>query len=312
MTQKQVDFQTLIEQEEIKQEPAECFPLQKTMDALNRDIFMDDKAIKNYYSSSTKVKARNFLTNVSYNRITAVDYRNSSFVMDCFTFLVLYLNPFYLERKFESSVEREFVNVLWAFLMPSNLYDFINENDNMTTLNKIKIKYVDVKKMMLQFLERDQTNANVLASYLEKNGILYQFLYGNLFPKCFSRIDDYGVKAKTLFNTYYQNFTLQKNVINWQNNNLTTIKEEKEQVVVVDTSPLNMTTLNDNNDDDDDKENKPPKATTTTAAAKPKTKKRKIDNAQTKAQKRELKKQKLLEQLNENTDKIKRLKQKIN
>ena len=313
MTQKQVDFQTLIEQEEIKQEPAaECFPLQKTMDALNRDIFMDDKAIKNYYSSSTKVKARNFLTNGSYNRITAVDYRNSSFVMDCFTFLVLYLNPFYLERKFESSVEREFVNVLWAFLMPSNLYDFINENDNMTTLNKIKIKYVDVKKMMLQFLERDQTNANVLASYLEKNGILYQFLYGNLFPKCFSRIDDYGVKAKTLFNTYYQNFTLQKNVINWQNNNLTTIKEEKEQVVVVDTSPLNMTTLNDNNDDDDDKENKPPKATTTTAAAKPKTKKRKIDNAQTKAQKRELKKQKLLEQLNENTDKIKRLKQKIN
>ena len=281
------------------------------MDALNRDIFMDDKAIKNYYSSSTKVKARNFLTNVSYNRITAVDYRNSSFVMDCFTFLVLYLNPFYLERKFESSVEREFVNVLWAFLMPSNLYDFINENDNMTTLNKIRIKYVDVKKIMLQFLERDQTNANVLASYLEKNGILYQFLYGNLFPKCFSRIDDYGVKAKTLFNTYYQNFTLQKNVINWQNNNLKMIKEEKEQVVVVDTSPLNMTTLNDNNDDDD-KENKPPKATTTTAAAKPKTKKRKIDNAQTKAQKRELKKQKLLEQLNENTDKIKRLKQKIN
>ena len=311
MTQKQVDFQTLIEQEEIKQEPT-SFPLQKTMDALNQDIFMDDKAIKNYYSSSTKVKARNFLTNVSYNRITAVDYKNNSFVMDCFTFLVLYLNPFYLERKFESSVEREFVNVLWAFLMPSNLYDFINENDNMTTLNKIKIKYVDVKKMMLQFLQCDQDNMNVLASYLEKNGILYQFLYGNLFPKCFSRIDDYGVKAKTLFNTYYQNFTLQKNVINWQNNNLTAIKEEKEQVVVVDTSPLNMTTLNDNNDDDDDddKENKPPK--TTTAAAKPKNKKRKIDNAQTKAQKRELKKQKLLEQLNENTDKMKRLKQKIN
>ena len=289
--------------------------MSQLQDALNQDIFIDDKAIENYYSSSsTKVKARNFLTNVSYNRITAVDYRNNNFVIDCFTFLVLYLNPFYLERKFESSVEREFVNVLWAFLMPSNLYDFINENDNMTTLNKIKIKYVDVKKMMLQFLQRDQDNMNVLASYLEKNGILYQFLYGNLFPRCFSRIDDYGIKAKTLFNTYYQNFTLQKNVINWQNNNLTMIKE-----VVVNTSPLNMTTLNDSNDDDDgddDKENKLPKATTTTtttaATAKPKTKKRKINNAEAKAQKRELKKQKLLEQLNENTNKMKKLKQKIN
>ena len=308
MTQKQVDFQTLIDleqksEEEIKQEPTETmpFPLEKTMsqlqDALNQDIFIDDKAIKNYYSSSsTKVKARNFLTNVSYNRITAVDYRNNNFVIDCFTFLVLYLNPFYLERKFESDVERDFINVLWTLLMPSNLYDFINENDNMTTLNKIKIKYVDVKKMMLQFLQRDQDNMNVLASYLEKNAILYQFLYGNLFPRCFSRIDDYGVKAKTLFNTYYQNFTLQKNVINWQNNNLTTIKE-----VVVNTSPLNMTTLQD---DDDDKQ---PKTT-----AKPKNKKRKINNAEAKAQNRELKKQKLLEQLNENTNKMKKLKQKIN
>ena len=278
--------------------------MSQLQDALNQDIFIDDKAIKNYYSSSTKVKARNFLTNVSYNRITAVDYRNNNFVIDCFTFLVLYLNPFYLERKFESSVEREFVNVLWAFLMPSNLYDFINENDNMTTLNKIKIKYVDVKKMMLQFLQRDQDNMNVLASYLEKNGILYQFLYGNLFPKCFSRIDDYSVKAKTLFNTYYQNFTLQKNVINWQNNNLTAIKEEQVVVVDNDKSPLNMTTLQDDDDDSDDKQ---PKTT-----AKPKSKKRKINNAEAKAQKRELKKQKLLEQLNENTNKMKKLKQKIN
>ena len=274
--------------------------MSQLQDELNRDIFIDDKAIKNY--SSTKIKARNFLTNVSYNRITTVDYKNKNFVIDCFTFLILYLNPFYLERKFESSTEREFVNVLWMFLMPSNLYNFINQNENMTTLNKIKIKYVDVKKMILEFLQYDQGNLKVLSDYLEKNGILYQFLYGNLFPKCFSRIDDYGIKAKTLFNTYYQNFTLQKNVINWQNNNLTAIKEEQVVVKNNDKSPLNMTTLQD--DDVDDKHQK--------TTAKPKSKKRKINNAEAKAQKRELKKQKLLEQLNENTDKMKKLKQKIN
>ena len=77
---------------------------------LNQDIFLDDKAIKKYNNS--KVKARNFLSNVSYNRITKLDYRNQNFVVDCFTFLILYLNPFYLERKFESNVEREFINVL--------------------------------------------------------------------------------------------------------------------------------------------------------------------------------------------------------
>ena len=315
MTQAQVDFQTLINLEEkrhlkeeiIEKQQSETvesipFPLEKTMsqlqDELNRDIFIDDKAIKNY--SSTKIKARNFLTNVSYNRITTVDYKNKNFVIDCFTFLILYLNPFYLERKFESSTEREFVNVLWMFLMPSNLYNFISQNENMTTLNKIKIKYLDVKKMILEFLQYDQGNLKVLSDYLEKNGILYQFLYGNLFPKCFSRINDYGVRAKTLFNTYYQNFTIQKNVINWQNNNNLTIKEEVKEVKEVkeveeiydNASPINMTTL--------DKENTIKKET--------KNRKRKINNTETKYQKRELKKQKLLQQLNENTEKIKKLK----
>ena len=315
MTQAQVDFQTLInleekrhlEEEIIEKQQSETvesipFPLEKTMsqlqDELNRDIFIDDKAIKNY--SSTKIKARNFLTNVSYNRITTVDYKNKNFVIDCFTFLILYLNPFYLERKFESSTEREFVNVLWMFLMPSNLCNFINQNENMTTLNKIKIKYVDVKKMILEFLQYDEGNLKVLSDYLEKNGILYQFLYGNLFPKCFSRINDYGVRAKTLFNTYYQNFMIQKNVINWQNNhnNLMikeeVVEEEKQTEKYDNASPLNMTTL--------DKEE----------TTKTKNKKRKNNNTETKYQKRELKKQKLLEQLNENTEKLKKLKKEIN
>ena len=210
---------------------------------LNQDIFSDDKAIKKGYSS-TKIKARNFLTNVSYNRIKTTDYKNKDFVIDCFTFLLLYLNPFYLERKFESEIEREFVNTLWTFLMPSNLYTYISQSENMKTLNKIKIKYQDVKDILLDFLKDESNNNdvgfNVLSSFLEKNAILYQFLYGNLFPKCFSRVNDYGIRAKTLFNTYYTNFNVQKKIIEWQNNNLK-IKEEDG-----DETPINMTTLLDN------------------------------------------------------------------
>ena len=272
---------------------------------LNQDIFLNDKAIKKYNNS--KVKARNFLSNVSYNRITKLDYKNENFVVDCFTFLILYLNPFYLERKFESNVEREFVNVLWLFLMPNNLYNYIHQNDNMTTLIKLKVKYPDAKKIILDFLKHDQGNLKVLSDYLEKNGILYQFLYGNLFPKCFCRVNDYGVKAKLLFNTYYQNFNVQKKVINWQNNILKEeeeekeekkeqkiqIKKEEEEEKYYNVSPI--TTLEDEN------------------VKQPKTKKKhKSINTETKEQKREEKKQKLLEQLKENTEKIKRLKNKYN
>ena len=272
------------------------------MKELNQNIFLGDKAIKSYNNS--KVKARNFLTNVSYNRITAADFKNKNFVIDCFTFMILYLNPFYLERKFETIIERDFVNVLWTFLMPSKLYNHITGNDNMKTLNRIKIKYQDAKNIIITFLFNDPTNINILSDFLEKNAILYQFLFGNLFPKCFCRINDYGINAKTLFNTYYHNFNVQKNIINWQN------KQEEEYNLE---SPINMTTLND----DENKENiKIKEETKTEEEEKEEQKKekkkvkRKIKNDEVKKQKREAKKQRLLEQLNENTEKLKKLKKK--
>ena len=305
MAQAAVDFQKLLSleqerhsQEEELKEPEEIetteisFPLEKTMKELNQNIFSDDNAIKSYNNS--KVKARNFLTNVSYNRITATDYKNKNFVIDCFTFMILYLNPFYLERKFESIIEREFVNVLWAFLMPNKLYVHITDNANMKTLNKIKIKYQDGKDIMIAFLFNDPTNINILSDFLERNAILYQFLFGNLFPKCFCRINDYGINAKTLFNTYYHNFNVQKNMINWA-------KEENLQ------SPIDMTTLND--DDDENKENIEIKKEEEEKKEKKKVK-RKIKNEEEKKEKREAKKQRLLEQLNENTEKLKKLKKK--
>ena len=266
------------------------------MKELNQNIFSDDKAIKSYNNS--KVKARNFLTNVSYNRITAADYKNKNFVVDCFTFMIIYLNPFYLERKFESMIEREFVNVLWAYLIPNQLYVHISGEANIKTLNKIKIKYQDAKDIMIAFLSKDPFNIDVLSDFLEKNAVLYQYLFGNLFPKCFCRINDYGINAKTLFNTYYQNFHVQKNMINWA----------KEQ-----DSPLNMTTLNEQADFNENKENveiKKENIEIKKEKEEEKKRKRKIKNEEIKKEKREAKKQRLLEQLNENTEKIKKLKKK--
>ena len=263
------------------------------MKELNQNIFSDDKAIKNYNNS--KVKARNFLTNVSYTRITSADYKNKNFVVDCFTFLIMYLNPFYLERKFESTIERDFIHVLWNYLMPNQLYRHISSEANIKTLIKIKIKYQDVKDIMMVFLVNDPFNVDVLSDFLEKNAILYQFLFGNLFPKCFSRINDYGINAKTLFNRYYRNFYVQKNMMM---NNL-----ENEKIE----SPLNMTTLSDENDNNDD-ENK--QTIEIKQEENEKKRKHKIKNENRKKEKREAKKQRLLEELNENTEKLKKLKKK--
>ena len=327
MAQAAVDFQQeerlLLEATESEKEKVttDIISTEKTMKELNQNIFSNDKAIKNYNNS--KIKARNFLTNVSYNRIATADFNNNNFVIDCFTFMILYMNPFYLERKFESIIEREFVNVLWAYLMPNSLYVYISNDANMKTLNKIKIKYQDAKDIIIDFLKKDSTNLNVLSVFLRKNAILYQYLFGNLFPKCFSRVNDYGINAKTLFNKYYHSFNLQKNMLGFVKEEQQEQQEQQEQREQKEheqdfNSPLNMTTLydvdnddkdDDNNDknndnDNENKENIPPKKKQLNQVKT----KRKIKNPQEKKEKRDVKKKKLLEQLNENTKQMLKIK----
>ena len=112
MTQKQIELQKLISMEQEREKefskkelmellaPTQTttFPLEKTMKSLekelNLDIYLDDKDLKKQEKkekkkySSTKVKARNFLTNISYNGIKNKDYENRTFVIDIFAYMI--------------------------------------------------------------------------------------------------------------------------------------------------------------------------------------------------------------------------------
>ena len=163
------------------------------------------------------------MTNVSYTGIEQNDYSNKSFVIDIFSFLILYFNLFNLERKFETPIERDYVNVLWTYLMPETLYSFISKNDNVKALNKTRVKFQHAVEIIKQFIEEEsigkqEQQFNILKEYLTKYLKIYQFIFGNLFPRYFGKIDDYGIQSKIEFNSYYKNYLLQKNVLEWEKN----------------------------------------------------------------------------------------------
>ena len=173
-------------------------------------LILKKKVRKNVNYSPAKVKVRNFLTNVSYNRI-----KNRFFIIDCYSFILLYLNPFYLQRKFENILDREFVNVIWRLLMPNDFYNFISQMENFKTLNKLKLKYQEANEIVKSFTD-NETQFQMLKDFLIRNSTHYQFVFGNLFPKRFARIYEYGVKNKTAFDNQYKSYLSQKNVYEWQ------------------------------------------------------------------------------------------------
>ena len=76
--------------------------------------------------SSTKVKARNFLTNAAYRKFKEEeDFKKPSFVKDIATFLIQTLNPIALDRKLETDTERNHVKMIWDKCLPQKFTLFI-------------------------------------------------------------------------------------------------------------------------------------------------------------------------------------------
>ena len=76
---------------------------------LNQDFFQDNNNTNNKKAtwkksnsySNTKVKTRNFVTNISYRRYKWSDFKKDDFIVDVFSFLVQNLNPTMLDQKFD-------------------------------------------------------------------------------------------------------------------------------------------------------------------------------------------------------------------
>ena len=129
---------------------------------LNQDFFSSDNVIipkktikkrsfNNY--SPTKVKARNVLTNILYNRVKDEDFNNRSFIIDCYSFILLYLNPFHLDQKFENSVEKDYVEALWQLQIPNDFYAFICRPENYKILNKLELKFQETSEIVKTYVD---------------------------------------------------------------------------------------------------------------------------------------------------------------
>ena len=92
---------------------------------------------------------------------------------------------------------------MWCLKMPNDFYNFISRPEHFETLNKLKLKFKDANEIVKSFTD-DETQFQLLKEHLIKNASFYQFVFGNLFPRCFARIDDYSIKNKTAFDNQYK------------------------------------------------------------------------------------------------------------
>ena len=162
------------------------------------------KSGKNF--SPTKVESRNFLTNISYTCLKSINFDNVSFIINCFTYIFFNLNPFFLEWKFNFKSNRDYVKMLWNYLIPNEFYIYICRNDNFIALNKLLLKYQNAFDIISNFILVESNNFVSFKEFFKKYVLLYQYIYSNLFPKYFCRIDNYDVTSKMAFEVAYAGY----------------------------------------------------------------------------------------------------------
>ena len=112
------------------------------------------KKAKTKYSN-TKVKSRNLLINVSYRRYKPEDVKKGNFIVDLFSFLKQNLNSNGLVRKLETTLEREYVKLIWNTCVPHKFSKFIYFKENFIDLCQPHITYRKANNIALKFIQED-------------------------------------------------------------------------------------------------------------------------------------------------------------
>ena len=110
------------------------------------------RKVKPYTSS--RIKTRNFLSNIAYNGVKEQDFLDSNFVFDTFALLTKNLNPFLLKRKIADVKNREIIYMFWEECVKKTFYRHICERENFLYLNGKNVHHPPSAEIVLRYVDR--------------------------------------------------------------------------------------------------------------------------------------------------------------
>ena len=98
--------------------------------------------------SSTKIKARNFLSNIAYRRISKKDFVSASFIVDMLSYIIMNFKPFFLSTNYPELEHQEMVRMLWEKCLPARFYEHVRKAENFEILNSGKTTFKQCKAIV--------------------------------------------------------------------------------------------------------------------------------------------------------------------
>ena len=164
------------------------------------------------------MKARNYLTNISYRRVSDKDFKNIDFIIDLLSYILLYVKPFFIQLTYGDKEHRNIVKMLWEKCLPAKFYEHVKKPDNFVIINSGKFNFNQAKNIVASYVQQ----ANVwkeLTDLIVKRQKIYQYVFANVFPTTYLQANKYGIKIRNDFSLCFSE---------WLNENIK--KEQLKQL----------------------------------------------------------------------------------
>ena len=191
--------------------------------AKSQDFFENNNTIKVKYTT-TRIKSRNFLSNIAYVGINKKDYYNRNFIFDVHLLLTKNINPFYLDRKLADKTKHEMIYILWRECMSIEFYKFICEQKNVLCLNGKNALQPKTLQIKAEFIEADVKSYTLLQNNLSSYKIIFQYVYSNVYPEIYCSTEKRSFDLKSNFNIMFKTYkdkmqirSIGKNPNNYEN-----------------------------------------------------------------------------------------------
>ena len=179
--------------------------------AKSQDFFQDNNAIGEKYTT-TRIKLRNFLSNIAYVGISKEDYYNKNFIFDVYLLLIKNLNTFSLNRKLADKTKHDMIYMLWKECIPSEFYRHICLEKNFLYLNDKNALHPKVLEIIIEFIDADENNYRLLQNNLCSYKNIFQYLFSDVFPEIYCSTEKRGFDLKSNFHIIFK--TYQDKILN--------------------------------------------------------------------------------------------------
>ena len=156
--------------------------------------------------SPTRVKSRNFLSNISYTSVNKCDFYNESFILDVYILLVKNLNPFSLQRKISDKFKHKMIYMLWRECIPVEFYRYICQEEKFRYLNGRDVSQPGVLEIVGRFINQNKENLRLLQKCLANYKDIFQYVYSYTFPEIYTMSEKRGIDMKSNFHILFKTY----------------------------------------------------------------------------------------------------------